>query len=104
MLVAGQEDSAIKARVFHPIMNKKTKTMYVMQPGCFGSGGMLFSTYEIQENSREDQDIAESEVKELAPQHNENRTTKQVVVRFNEALRRLVRQTPLRRVLPRMAA
>lgn len=32
-------------------MNKKTKTMFVMQPGGFGYSAPLFSAYEFEDNS-----------------------------------------------------
>jgi len=38
-------------RVLFQIMINKTKTMFVVQPGGFGSGSTIFSSYEFENNS-----------------------------------------------------
>lgn len=83
-------------------MNKKSKTIYVVQPGCFGSGAILFSTYEFDENSRLEDDLppATAVVPQVARQMiNENRSWTQSVVRLPEVFRRQVWQPLTRRVL-----
>lgn len=81
-------------------MNKKSKTMYVVHPGCYGSGVMLLATYEFSENSRDDADLppADELPAEAQLQHQENRDWSQAVVRLPEAFRRLV-WSPLRKTL-----
>jgi hypothetical protein len=39
-------------RTLRLIMNKKTKTMFVVLPGGFSSGGTMFSSYEYEDNSK----------------------------------------------------
>ncbi len=83
-------------------MNKKSKTIYVVQPGCFGSGAILFSTYEFDENSRLEEDLppATAVVPQVARQMtNDNRRWTQSVVRLPEVFRRQVWQPLTRRVM-----
>jgi len=82
-------------------MNKKSKTIYVVQPGCFGSGAILFSTYEFDENSRLEEDLppATEVTPQGACQMNEIRRLTRSVVRLPEVLRRQVWQPLTRRVL-----
>ncbi|QYM78469.1 hypothetical protein K0B96_14365 [Horticoccus luteus] len=81
-------------------MNKKSKTMYVVHPGCYGSGAMMLATYEFPENSREEADLppAAELPAETRLQNQENRDWSQTVVRFPEAFRRLI-WSPLRKTL-----
>ncbi len=77
-------------------MNKKTKTLYVVQPGGFGSGAILFSTYEFTDNSRLEEDVAQP-----APavvQQTGNRNWAAAAVRLPEVFRRSVWQPLSRRV------
>lgn len=98
--MVGLEDSAQPARIFLLIMNKKTKTIYVVQPGCFGSGAILFSTYEFDENSRLEEDLPPAEAQTAVEQQmQDNRSWTQSVVRLPEAFRRSVWQPLTRRVL-----
>ncbi|MFI5357286.1 MAG: hypothetical protein ACHQ4G_08125 [Opitutales bacterium] len=81
-------------------MNKKTKTMFVMQPGGFGSGATIFSSYEFEDNSVSEADrapVAESKTT-VAPQTTENRNWTQAVVRLPEAFHRSVWKPLTRRV------
>lgn len=81
-------------------MNKKTKTMYVVQPGAFGTGAPIFSAYEFEDNSARGADSmlpAEFE-SNAARQTAENRSWTQAVVRLPEAFQRLVWQPLSRRV------
>lgn len=82
-------------------MNKKSKIMFVVQPGCFGSGAILFSTYEFDENSRLEEDLPPSaEIQSaVVQQTQENRSWTQSVVRLPEVFRRSVWQPLSRRVL-----
>lgn len=81
-------------------MNKKSKTIYVVQPGCFGSGAILFSTYEFDDNSRIEEDLppATEAAPQVARQMQENRSWTQSVVRLPEVFRRQVWQPLTRRV------
>jgi hypothetical protein len=89
------------ARIFLLTMNKKTKTMYVVQPGGFGSGAFLFSTYEYDQNSEHGGDEASAAIAQpvVARQTQENRSWTQSVIRLPEAFRRTVWQPLTRRVL-----
>lgn len=80
-------------------MNKKSKTMYVVHPGCYGSGAMLLATYEFHQDSRDEADLppAEELTAEVRPTQ-ENRDWSQAVVRLPEAFRRLV-WSPLRKTV-----
>ena len=81
-------------------MNKKTKTMYVVQPGSFGSGAILFSTYEFDHNSKSEEDLpppAEAQ-HAVVRQTQENRSWTQAIVRLPEAFHRMVWQPLTRRV------
>ena len=81
-------------------MNKKTKTMYVMQPGGFGSGATIFSSYEFEDNSASEGDRAptvESTPKVASPT-TETRNWTQAVVRLPEAFNRSVWKPLTRRV------
>ena len=99
--LVGPEDSASRANLPHLTMNKKSKTIYVVQPGCFGSGAILFSTYEFDENSRLEEDLppATEVTPQGACQMNEIRRLTRSVVRLPEVLRRQVWQPLTRRVL-----
>ncbi|MBP6507911.1 MAG: hypothetical protein KA257_10140 [Opitutaceae bacterium] len=86
-------------------MNNKTKTMFVMQPGGFGSGGMIFSTYEFEKNSRFEDDLpplAEISTAVAKPTQ-ENRNWIQAAVRLPEAFRRTVWQ-PLSRQVQKLGS
>lgn len=81
-------------------MNKKTKTMFVLQPGGFGSGATVFSTYEYENHS----DVVENPAPPdefpapAARQTIANRNWTQAVVRLPEVLRRSVWSPLARRV------
>jgi hypothetical protein len=81
-------------------MNSKTKTLFVMQPGCFGSGAIIFSAYEFENNSKHEKDLPPPA--EHAPvvvrQTHSNRSWTQAAVRLPEAFRRTVWQPLSRRV------
>lgn len=81
-------------------MNKKTKTMFVMHPGGFGSGATIFSAYEFEDNSESGRNPdlpADFEPAEVS-QTIENRSWTKAVVRLPEAFRRMVWQPLSRRV------
>jgi len=81
-------------------MNKKTKTVFVVQPGCFGANGMIFSAYEFDNNSRHDDDLPPpvEVTPAVAKQTRETRNWTQAAVRLPEAFRRTVWQPLSRRV------
>jgi len=91
-------------------MNKKTKTMFVFQPGGFGSAAMVFSTYEHQDSSLiEDagwpkRRLAETvspscaEAPAVAKQTLDNQNWIRAVVRIPNALRRSVWSPVARRI------
>ena len=90
----------LKARSLRPIMNKKTKTMFVVQPGGFGSGAAIFSAYEFEDNSERECDpvLLDEAEPEAELQTHENRSWTQAVVRLPEAFNRMVWQPLSRRV------
>ena len=98
--VVGQEDLAKIVRVLRLIMNKKTKTMFVMQPGGFGSGMAMFSAYEFEDHSKAEIDrTLSSDLKPIAArQAVNNRSWTESVVRFPETIRRSIWQPLARRV------
>lgn len=81
-------------------MNKKTKTMFVVQPGGFGSGGIIFSTYEFENNSHgEEMNRPTAQPAASAvPQTQLKRNWVDSAVSLPEALRRTVWQPLARRV------
>jgi hypothetical protein len=88
------------AGIFHPTMNKKTKTMFVVQPGGFGSGGIIFSTYEFENNSHEEEMTSPpaQPAASAVPQTQPKRDWIDSAVRLPEAFRRTVWQPLARRV------
>lgn len=86
-------------------MNKKTKTMFVVQPGGFGAGSMVFSTYEYEDHSEAEATttpVTGATTAPAAPQTNDNRNWTQAVVRLPEVLRRSV-WSPLARRVQKLA-
>lgn len=86
-------------------MNKKTKTMFVMQPGGFGSGSAVFATYEYEECSQVEESLvtqADVQPAVAAPQTIDNCNWTQAVVRLPEVLRRSV-WSPLARRVQKLA-
>lgn len=86
-------------------MNKKTKTMFVLQPGGFGSGAAVFTTYEYEDYSEVAENTAsQAELQSVGPvcQTVENRNWTRAVVRLPEVLRRSV-WSPLARRLHKLA-
>lgn len=82
-------------------MNKKTKTMFVLQPGGFGSGAAVFTTYEYEDYSQVNEATAPQAEVQSAPaacQSIENRNWTRAVVRLPEVLRRSVWSPLARRV------
>jgi|UniRef100_UPI0040499B4C hypothetical protein len=82
-------------------MNKKTKTMFIVLPGCFGAGVTMFSSYELNHNSDDEtHPIADIKAKPLTvpEQTNGYRNWTQTVVRLPEALHRSVWLPLTRRV------
>jgi len=97
--VVGQEGLAQDVRALRPTMNKKTKIMYVVHPGCYGSGAMVLATYEFERNSRDETDLPPAEEVPQEVRHTqENRDWTQTVVRLPEAFRRWV-WSPLRKTV-----
>jgi hypothetical protein len=81
-------------------MNKKIKTMFIVQPGSFGSGGIIFSTYEFENNSHEEE-VTSQPAKPATiavPQTQPQRSWIEATVRLPEAIRRTVWQPLVRRV------
>ncbi|MCC6416320.1 MAG: hypothetical protein IT582_10470 [Opitutaceae bacterium] len=86
-------------------MNKKTKTMFVMQPGGFGSGSAVFTTYEYEDHSQVEEghaSPAEVQPAAVARQTIDNSNWTQAVVRLPEVLRRSV-WSPLARRIQKFA-
>lgn len=81
-------------------MNKKTKIMYIVQPGFLGSGAILFSAYEFNHNSEPEEDLPPlAEAKPvIARSTQEKRSWTHTVVRLPETFRRTVWQPLARRV------
>jgi len=82
-------------------MNKKTKTMFVVLPGGFSSGGTMFSSYDYEDNSKgESYPTLAKEVHSTAVtrQTDDNRNWTQAVVRLPEVIRRTVWLPLARRV------
>lgn len=81
-------------------MNKKTKTMFVVLPGGFGTGASIFSAYEFEDNSARGADpTPPADYKPAGSRQTaENRSWTQAVVRLPEAFQRLVWQPLSRRV------
>lgn len=90
----------MNAGVLHQIMNKKTKTMFVMQPGGFGSGSAIFSSYEFENNSEVEIELAPLGDFKPAPaaQTIETRSWTDAVVRLPKVFQRSVWQPLTRRV------
>lgn len=94
-----------KPRALRLTMNKKTKTMFVMQPGGFGSGSAVFTTYEYEDYSEVEESPATQAEVQTAPaarQTFDNRNWTQAVVRLPEVLRRSV-WSPLARRVQKLA-
>lgn len=81
-------------------MNKKTKTIFVVQPGGFGSGSAIFSSYEFEDYSGSEVELAPlAEFQTVATsQKNENSSWTQTVSRLPKAFHRSVWQPLTRRV------
>ncbi len=82
-------------------MNKKSKTMFVVQPGGFGSGGLIFATYEFENNSQEEEMTSPPAVEAAVParQTQVKRSWIESAVRLPETLHRSVWQPLSRRVM-----
>jgi len=81
-------------------MINKTKTMFVVQPGGFGSGSTIFSSYEFENNSTLETDFEPLADCQPVPVTRtvETRSWTQSVSRLPKALHRSVWQPLTRRV------
>jgi len=82
-------------------MNNKTKTMYVMLPGGFGTGAQLLSVYEFEDNLERAANtdvLAEFEPEDAAQTPNKNNRWTHTVARLPEALSRWIWQPLTRQV------
>lgn len=89
------------AGVLFQIMNNKTKTMFVVQPGGFGSGTAIFSSYEFENDSLPEVDFAPLADRKpvTVSQTIKTRSWTQSVSRLPKAFHRSVWQPLTRRVL-----